>query len=104
MIYWAAAKGQTMRITSATAAVAMVACGLLCPAVAAADSAQDAITDLRRQGYNVVIDRVGTGPLENCVVTDIRNPTRINRMRIALEREDPTPKRQIITVSLDCSR
>ena len=56
---------------------AVAACGVLVgPAGAAwADkSAQETIEDLQSQGYQVQIDKIGTGPLSKCVVTSVRNP------------------------------
>ena len=64
-----------MRTVSTAAAVA--ALGLLvAPAGAAwADkSAQQTIDELQSEGYTVTIDRIGTGPLSECVVTSVRNP------------------------------
>lgn len=65
-----------MRRTALLAAAA-AACGVLVgPAGAAwADkSAQETIEDLQQQGYQVQIDKIGTGPLSKCVVTSVRNP------------------------------
>lgn len=65
-----------MRRIALLAAVA-AACGVLAgPAGAAwADkSAQETIEDLQQQGYQVQIDKIGTGPLSKCVVTSVRNP------------------------------
>lgn len=94
-----------MRILSTAAAtiVGLSAALLSAPTAGADESAADVIGDLRGQGYNVVIDRVGTGSLDRCVVTDVRNPTEIERMRIAIDDDAPTPIRQTITVSLNCT-
>jgi hypothetical protein len=57
--------------------LAAAACGVvLAPAgVASADnSAQATISQLESQGYTVNVDRVGTGPLDRCQVTSVRNP------------------------------
>lgn len=43
------------------------------PASADPQSAQDTISDLRAQGYSVILDRTGTAPLSDCVVTGFRN-------------------------------
>jgi hypothetical protein len=37
------------------------------------------IAQLQSQGYTVNIDRVGSGPLSACTVTDVRNPNTITR-------------------------
>ena len=43
--------------------------------LASADQgAQNTITYWEQQGYQVNIDRVGSGPLQSCVVTSVRNP------------------------------
>jgi hypothetical protein len=40
----------------------------------AQESAQQTITRLQQSGYTVNIDRVGSAPIESCVVTGVRNP------------------------------
>jgi hypothetical protein len=64
--------------SSLTLAAAAVALGgvLAAPAgLASADpSAQNTITYWEQQGYQVNIDRVGSAPLNQCVVTSVRNP------------------------------
>jgi hypothetical protein len=64
-------------------AAAMVGLGaaLAAPAaVASADqSAQDVINQLRNDGYTVNIDRVGSAPLSQCVVTNVRNAQGVNQ-------------------------
>jgi hypothetical protein len=58
-------------------AAAVAAGGVLaCPAGSAwADkSAQDTIDELQKEGYQVQIDKIGTGPMSSCVVTSVRNP------------------------------
>jgi hypothetical protein len=37
------------------------------------------IAQLQSEGYTVTITRVGTGPLDQCKVTDVRNPTTVTR-------------------------
>jgi hypothetical protein len=66
-----------MRTRCALAAVTAAACAVMAaPAgLAAADeSAQDTIKRLQGEGYTVQIDRVGSAPLSECVVTNVRNP------------------------------
>lgn len=93
--------------TTVGAAAAFAA--LLAPATtASADpSAQEVIDTLRAQGYNVIIDRVGSGRLSDCTVTGVRNPKSITRLPVGDERDDlnvnSVTLRQTITVSLDCS-
>ena len=67
-------------LTLATA-VAAAAGVLAAPAgLASADSAQNTINYWEQQGYQVNIDRVGSGPLQSCVVTSVRNPNTITRL------------------------
>jgi hypothetical protein len=49
--------------------------GLAAPAVAAPagpDNAQDTINDLKADGYNVIVNRVGGTPLEEATVVAVR--------------------------------
>jgi hypothetical protein len=66
------------------------------------------IKQLQDQGYTVNIDRVGTGPLDKCQVTDVRNPltiTRLNRENGTTHGGDLVPivVSKTIKVSLDCT-
>lgn len=86
---------------------------ILAPAgPASAESAIVTIGQLEAEGFQVIIDRVGSAPLGQCVVTSIRNPqvqTRLIRVeRIGRNgKKDfdliPIVVRRTITVSLDCS-
>lgn len=55
---------------------------LLTPAwpATADQSAQDTIGLLQAQGYTVNVDRVGSAPLSQCVVTGVRNPQTVTRL------------------------
>ncbi|MCW2691221.1 MAG: hypothetical protein JWR37_6111 [Mycobacterium sp.] len=103
-----------MRTALTLAAVAVAGCGVIAaPAgIASADeSAQATISRLQSEGYQVNIDRVGSGALSDCVVTGVRNPQTVtqllplngpgNRDRTILV---PVVISQSISVSLDCSR
>jgi hypothetical protein len=37
------------------------------------------IDGLQAQGYQVNIDRIGSGPMDECVVTSVRNPQTVTR-------------------------
>lgn len=86
------------------------------PGIAGADqTAQEVIAQLEDEGYHVNVDRVGSGPLDQCVVTSVRNPqtqTRIIRDYYGPRDENGDRKFRIIevvtgrtiSVSLDCSR
>ncbi len=66
-----------MRKIIALAAAGLATCGVVvAPAgfAAADESAQQVIANWEAQGYQVNIDRVGTGPIDSCVVTSVRNP------------------------------
>ena len=66
-----------MHMALTLAAAAAATWGVLAaPAgLASADQgAQNTITYWEQQGYQVNIDRVGSGPLQSCVVTSVRNP------------------------------
>lgn len=89
---------------------------LIAPAgLAAADSAVETIGLLEAQGYTVNIDRVGSAPLENCIVTSIRNPQTVTRL-VRVERGNghgdrgqrdfdlvPVVVSRSISVSLNCA-
>jgi hypothetical protein len=100
-----------MTIAAAAAATFGV---LVAPAgFASADqSAQQTISELQSQGYTVNIDRVGSGPLSDCVVTNVRNPQQVTQWvpavgpvlggnnRNALVQQTVS---QSISVSLNCT-
>ena len=73
------------------------------------ETAQETISRLQDEGYTVTIDRIGTGPMSECVVTNIRNPKQITQWvpyigpgdRGALVLDVVS---QSISVTLDCSR
>jgi hypothetical protein len=48
--------------------------------VAAAESPADTIGLLEAQGYRVNIDRIGSAPIEECVVVSVRNPQTVTRL------------------------
>lgn len=100
----------------ALAAVTAAACAVMAaPAgVAAADeSAQDTINRLQSQGYTVQIDRVGSAPLSQCVVTNVRNPKTVTSWspmdRIGLNDHDfnqfinPVVVAKTVSVTLNCA-
>jgi hypothetical protein len=101
-----------MRATLLTLiALAAGACGLiLAPAVAsAAESAVATIGVLEAQGFDVNIDRIGSAPLSQCVVTNVRNPRDRTEFVPVLgggrNRGGVVPVivDRTVTVSLDCS-
>jgi hypothetical protein len=98
------------------AAAAASVCGAIAaPAgLASADeSPQELISRLQSEGYTVNIDRVGTAPLDQCVVTNVRNPQQVtqwvpytgpgggrNGDRVLVQ----VVTSQSISVTLNCSR
>ncbi|MCV7354674.1 hypothetical protein [Mycolicibacterium fluoranthenivorans] len=85
------------------------AVALATAAPASAESAVSTIGLLESQGYHVNIDRVGSAPLDRCVVTSVRNPQEQKRLVQVDSHGDrdivvPVVVRRTITVSLDCSR
>jgi hypothetical protein len=96
------------------AAVVAGVCGALAaPAgLASADeSPGELISRLQGEGYTVNIDRVGTAPLDQCVVTNVRNPKQVTQWvpytgpgrdgdRVLVE----VVTSQSISVTLNCSR
>jgi hypothetical protein len=102
-----------MRTKLALAAVAVGMCGAIAaPAgFASAETAQETISRLESEGYTVNIDRVGSGPLDQCVVTSVRNPQQVTQWvpysgpgargeRVLVQ----VVTSQTISVSLNCSR
>jgi hypothetical protein len=95
------------------AVVPGVCAAIAAPAgLASADeSAQEVISRLEGQGYTVNIDRVGTAPLDQCVVTNVRNPQQVTQWvpysgpgrdgdRVLVQ----VVTSQSISVTLNCSR
>ncbi len=45
----------------------------------AEQTAAETIASWQAQGYTVNLDRIGSAPLDRCVVTGVRNPQRVTR-------------------------
>ena len=89
------------------AGIAVAACGMiLAPAAisSAQESAQLTISTLEAQGFDVKVNRIGSAPLNQCVVTDIGNVR--NRTELVRRGDDliEVVKQRNITVTADCSR
>ncbi len=103
-----------MRTALTLAAAALAVCAVVAtPAgiASADDSAQNTINYWEQQGYQVNIDRVGSGPINECVVTSVRNPNTITRLVRVGGINDIGPSYLVpvivsrtVQVSLDCSR
>jgi hypothetical protein len=76
---------QMNRLTFATiAGAALTALALGFPASTPAapsgiGSAQDTVTTLESSGYKVVLNKLGTGPLDQCTVDSVRPGERVTR-------------------------
>jgi hypothetical protein len=69
---------------AAIAGGAFVALALGFPAIAAAapsviGSAQDTVDELENHGFNVVLNKMGPGPLDRCTVDSVRPGTTVIR-------------------------
>lgn len=94
-------------------AVTVAAAGLLCsaPVAYADESPQATIGRLESEGYTVNVDRVGSAPLDQCIVTGVRNPQTVTRLiRVDNGRNGKHDYDYIevvvsrsISVSLDCT-
>lgn len=107
-----------MRKMWTLAAAAVGACAVLAaPAgLASADepgeSAQRTISRLQDEGYTVNIDRIGTAPMNQCVVTNVRNPQQVTQWVPYIGPGRDNGDRSLvlkvlsrtISVTLDCSR
>jgi hypothetical protein len=74
--------GAVMRTKWTLAAVAAGVLGVIAaPAglASAEESPQELINRLQGEGYTVNIDRVGSGPMSDCVVTNVRNPKSVTQ-------------------------
>jgi hypothetical protein len=75
-------------------------------------SAQQVISDLQSQGYTVNIDRIGSGPMDKCVVTNVRNPQQVTQWVPYIGPGNNGDRRalvldvtsQTISVTLDCNK
>jgi hypothetical protein len=89
------------------AGLAAAACGaIVAPAAiaSAAESAQLTIATLEAQGFDVRVNRIGSAPLDQCVVTDIGN---VRERKEFVRRGDDLIQvvaERNITVTADCSR
>src|SRR3954451_20362224 len=106
--------GAAMRTKVMLAALVAGVCGAIAAPAALAsaeETAQQVISRLQSEGYTVNIDRVGTAPLDQCVVTNVRNPQQVTQWvpysgtgkdgdRVLVQ----VVTSQSISVTLNCSR
>lgn len=90
---------------------AMAAAGVALVPTASAQTlqpgnAEQTIAQLKDSGYHVVIDRVGSAPIEKCVVTSVRNPQEVTQTLVVGKGRDREVVTVVvsrsITVSLNC--
>jgi EAL domain-containing protein (putative c-di-GMP-specific phosphodiesterase class I) len=102
-----------MRARRSIATIAVLFAVLLTPSVMASaladpsGDAQQTVQELESQGYDVHIDRVGTGALSDCTVVNVRNPRTITQTIVTghntNRKVETVVRSKSITVSLDCS-
>lgn len=103
----------SLTFTTLVASGAVIA-GVLAAPAHADENAQTTITQLQQQGYTVNVDRVGSGRIQDCVVTGVRNPqTQTEWIKDYYGPRDENGDRrfrlieivtnQTISVSLDCT-
>jgi hypothetical protein len=106
-----------MRPSTVLAAFATAACAaIITPAgmASAEESPQEVITRLQNEGYQVNVDRVGSGPIDQCVVTGVRNPQTVTELVRVFDGKDKDGNidwdwvevvvSRSISVSLNCTR
>ena len=88
------------------ASVVLAPAGMAAAQPVAPGNAQQTIGLLEADGDDVVIDRVGSAPISECIVTSVRNPQTVTRTFWIGEDEDrervTVVVRRSITVSLNC--
>ena len=104
-----------MRKKWTVAAAAVGACAAMAVPAGIASAEEDAQATIRRlqdEGYTVNIDRTGSAPLSQCVVTNVRNPKQVTQWVPYLGPGNNGDRRalvldvvsQSISVTLDCNR
>jgi hypothetical protein len=89
-------------------AVAVAPTGVASAQPIAPGGAYEVINDLENDGYDVTIDRVGNAPINQCLVTSVRNPHDVTKTYWVGDKEDHDRRlitvvvRRYITVSLNC--
>ena len=101
-----------MRAKIVVATLGLCGAALAPAGLASADeTAAELISRLQSQGYTVNVDKIGTAPVDQCVVTSVRNPQQTSQLvpyvgpgtngdRVLV----PQVTSQPISVSLNCQR
>jgi hypothetical protein len=93
----------------AAAGVAVAPSGITSAQPIAPGGAYQVINQLESEGYDVHIDRVGSAPINQCLVTGVRNPHDVTRTFWVGDKHDGDRRlitvvvRRYITVSLNCA-
>ena len=66
--------GRGVAATLAATSVLLAPAGLAMAEPTQAGNAYATIGTLEDEGYDVIIDRVGNAPINQCIVTNVRNP------------------------------
>ncbi|MGV0795179.1 hypothetical protein [Mycolicibacterium sp. XJ1819] len=87
--------------------IAAAACGAIVAPAAVASAAESAaltIATLEAQGFDVKVSKIGNAPLDECVVTDIRNAR--ERTELVRRGDDlvQVVAQRTISVTADCTR
>jgi hypothetical protein len=92
--------------TIALIGVIIAPAGVATAKPASGGNAYQRIGELEAAGYNVVIDRVGSAPIGECFVTNVRNPQEVTQTYSVGEGKDrefiTVVVSRSITVSLNC--
>ncbi|BBY31479.1 hypothetical protein [Mycolicibacterium sediminis] len=93
-------------ITRATlaSAAALAALVVTTSPASATSSAELTIAQLEAQGFDVKVSRLGSAPLDECGVTDVRNAREQKRLQRIGDDVVEVVVRRTIAVTLDCSR
>jgi hypothetical protein len=86
--------GWSMAATIAAASIVLAPAGPAMAEPTPHGNAYQTIGALEDEGYDVIIDRVGNAPIDQCVVTSVRNPQTQTRTFWVGEGKD----RRLITV------
>jgi hypothetical protein len=99
-----AAMRATLLILAGIAAAACAAIAAPAAIASAAESAELTIATLEAQGFDVKVSRIGSAPLDECVVTDIRNAREQTKLVRRGDDLIEVVDRRTIAVTADCSR
>jgi hypothetical protein len=99
-------KGWGLVVTIALIGVVLAPAGAATAKPARPGNAYQTIGELEAAGYNVVIDRVGSAPIGDCFVTNVRNPQEVTQTIAVGKGKDreyiTVVVSRSITVSLNC--